>query len=72
MKFSAIATFLLGAASSLALTGAAPLEKRDVYAPPVLYPHAGTVWYSGQKHNVTWYVYPHECVTEQSLTKVQG
>ncbi|KAI0641153.1 hypothetical protein C8Q79DRAFT_992077 [Trametes meyenii] len=30
------------------------LEKRDVYAPPVLYPHAGTVWYKGQRHNVTW------------------
>ncbi|EIW60327.1 uncharacterized protein TRAVEDRAFT_27946 [Trametes versicolor FP-101664 SS1] len=30
------------------------LEKRDVYTPPVLYPHAGTVWYKGQTHNVTW------------------
>ncbi|KAI0668686.1 hypothetical protein C8Q78DRAFT_239738 [Trametes maxima] len=27
---------------------------RHVYAPPVLYPHAGTVWYKGQRHNVTW------------------
>ncbi|KAI0351551.1 hypothetical protein OH77DRAFT_1439225 [Trametes cingulata] len=30
------------------------LEKRDVYVPPVLYPHSGTVWYKGQRHNVTW------------------
>ncbi|KAI0672632.1 hypothetical protein C8Q78DRAFT_1068209 [Trametes maxima] len=33
---------------------AAGLEKRDVFVPPVLYPHAGTVWNSGQRHNVTW------------------
>ncbi|KAI0771066.1 hypothetical protein BD413DRAFT_679037 [Trametes elegans] len=32
----------------------AELEKRDVYVPPVLYPHSGTVWYKGQTHNVTW------------------
>ncbi|KAI0636381.1 hypothetical protein C8Q77DRAFT_1092437 [Trametes polyzona] len=33
---------------------AASLEKRDVFVPPVLYPHAGTVWTVGQRHNVTW------------------
>ncbi|KAI0086234.1 hypothetical protein BDY19DRAFT_862356, partial [Irpex rosettiformis] len=27
---------------------------RDVWTPRVLYPHSGTVWYSGQRHNVTW------------------
>ncbi|KAI0647635.1 hypothetical protein C8Q79DRAFT_907093 [Trametes meyenii] len=32
----------------------AGLEKRDVFVPPVLYPHAGTVWSKGQRHNVTW------------------
>ncbi|OSD08254.1 hypothetical protein PYCCODRAFT_1356397 [Trametes coccinea BRFM310] len=32
----------------------ASLEKRDVFVPPVLYPHAGTVWTKGQRHNVTW------------------
>ncbi|CDO70316.1 hypothetical protein BN946_scf184843.g5 [Trametes cinnabarina] len=32
----------------------AEVEKRDVYDPHVLYPHAGTVWYKGQRHNVTW------------------
>ncbi|KAK0203272.1 hypothetical protein DFS33DRAFT_1505760 [Desarmillaria ectypa] len=30
------------------------LEKRDVFIPPVLYPHSGTVWTIKQRHNVTW------------------
>ncbi|RPD59926.1 hypothetical protein L227DRAFT_593704 [Lentinus tigrinus ALCF2SS1-6] len=29
-------------------------DRKDVFDPPVLYPHAGTVWYKGQRHNVTW------------------
>ena len=33
---------------------ASAAQKRDVYSPRVLYPHTGTVWYSGQRHNVTW------------------
>lgn len=41
---------LLATAATLACAA----ETRDVYSPPVLYPHAGTVWYSGQRHNVTW------------------
>lgn len=55
MKFTALALTLL---SALTLSSAAPLnsEKRDVYSPPVLYPTTGTVWYSGQRHNVTWCV----------------
>ena len=46
----------LGAAASAA---AAPVAPRDVYVPKVLYPHTGTVWYSGQRHNVTWCAPPH-------------
>ena len=55
MKFTTISSLLLAAVTAVV---AAPLaeEKRDVYDPKVLYPHAGTVWYSGQTHNVTWYV----------------
>lgn len=34
-----------------------PLEKRDVWTPAILYPNAGTTWYSGQRHNVTWYLF---------------
>ncbi|KAF7370070.1 hypothetical protein MSAN_00637000 [Mycena sanguinolenta] len=51
MKFS-LFTFL--AATALTVVRAIPLERRDVYTPPVLYPHDGTVWYVGQRHNVTW------------------
>ena len=51
MKFTIVAAVLAAAAS---LTFAAPVEERDVYSPKVLYPSKGTVWYSGQTHNVTW------------------
>ncbi|KAF7792840.1 hypothetical protein EIP86_003941 [Pleurotus ostreatoroseus] len=54
MKFMTIAAAVLGAVSSLATAGASPIESRDVYSPKMLYPRAGTVWYSGQTHNVTW------------------
>ncbi|KAK0203281.1 hypothetical protein DFS33DRAFT_977612 [Desarmillaria ectypa] len=30
------------------------LEKRDVFVPPILYPHSGTVWTINERHNVTW------------------
>ncbi|KAI0066451.1 hypothetical protein BV25DRAFT_1820403 [Artomyces pyxidatus] len=57
MNFHALMTFLaLFAATLLSLVTAAPLaslELRDVYAPPVLYPHAGTIWKVGNYHNVT-------------------
>ncbi|EMD38264.1 CsMn38 [Gelatoporia subvermispora B] len=37
------------------LASAVPVQgKRDVFDPPILYPHAGTVWKKGQRHNVTW------------------
>ncbi|KAJ6493267.1 hypothetical protein C8R45DRAFT_184908 [Mycena sanguinolenta] len=54
MKF----TPALWLAAFLTAAHAAPsgLENRDVYAPPVTYPHAGTVWKVGQRHNVTWNV----------------
>lgn len=38
----------------LAVVSAAPMVKRDVFVPPILYPKAGTVWKVGDKHNVTW------------------
>ncbi|RPD66562.1 hypothetical protein L226DRAFT_550491 [Lentinus tigrinus ALCF2SS1-7] len=49
--------FLLIAAFAIffqIVAGLPTLEQRDVYVPPVLYPHKGTVWYKGQRHNVTW------------------
>ncbi|KAF8217191.1 hypothetical protein K438DRAFT_1798418 [Mycena galopus ATCC 62051] len=51
MKFSLFTTF---AAAALAVVHATPLAPRDVYTPPVLYPNAETVWFVGQRHNVTW------------------
>ncbi|KAI0668691.1 hypothetical protein C8Q78DRAFT_932206, partial [Trametes maxima] len=33
---------------------AAELDKRDIFVPPVLDPHAGTVWLRGERRNVTW------------------
>ncbi|KAI0658746.1 hypothetical protein C8Q70DRAFT_989867 [Cubamyces menziesii] len=49
--------FVLAVASLSMFTAALPaaeMEKRAVFTPPVTYPHAGTVWYVGQTHNVTW------------------
>ncbi|KIM89191.1 hypothetical protein PILCRDRAFT_813102 [Piloderma croceum F 1598] len=42
--------------SLFTLSFASPLhlDARDVYAPPVTYPHKGTVWKVDQLHNVTW------------------
>lgn len=54
---------LLACCVQLALGAAITVqEKRDVFVPPVLYPHAGTVWDKGQRHNVTW------CVSLSSIS----
>ncbi|KAI0748736.1 hypothetical protein C8Q80DRAFT_756086 [Daedaleopsis nitida] len=29
-------------------------EAGNVWAPVITYPHHGTIWYTGQRHNVTW------------------
>ncbi|KAJ8080420.1 hypothetical protein PM082_017253 [Marasmius tenuissimus] len=39
---------------TVTFVGSAPLAPRDVFVPPVTYPHRGVVWYSGQRYNVTW------------------
>ena len=33
---------------------AAPLNGRDIFDPPILDPHAGTVWTIGQQVTVVW------------------
>ncbi|KAI0086235.1 hypothetical protein BDY19DRAFT_895304 [Irpex rosettiformis] len=50
--FSTLVSFLTAAVA----VSASPAQHaaRDVWTPRVLYPHSGTVWYSGQRHNVTW------------------
>ncbi|OSC98395.1 hypothetical protein PYCCODRAFT_1439266 [Trametes coccinea BRFM310] len=46
---------LFGVFASLAAAAPfAEMERRDVFVPPITYPHTGTVWYKGQRHNVTW------------------
>ncbi|KAI0697918.1 hypothetical protein BC835DRAFT_1405569 [Cytidiella melzeri] len=46
--------FLVIFAVLSALVSASPVTQRDVFVPPITYPHAGTVWKVGQRHNVTW------------------
>lgn len=49
--------YLIVALSSFATAATAlAIQPRDVFSPPVLYPHSGTVWFVGQRHNVTWCV----------------
>ena len=48
--------FFIFTVALISLVAAAPLAVRDVYVPPITYPHAGTVWKIGSSHNVTWYV----------------
>jgi hypothetical protein len=40
----------------LASVFALPLQTRDVYAPPILYPTEGTVWKVGDNQTVKWSV----------------
>ncbi|KAJ7195460.1 hypothetical protein GGX14DRAFT_403931 [Mycena pura] len=55
MSSSALATIFLAIFAMLSFVSSAPtLLKRDVFSPPVLYPHAGTIWRVGERHNVTW------------------
>lgn len=57
-SLSSALTLLFGALlfSLIAFVSAAPitLDARDVFVPPITYPHAGTVWKAGARHNVTW------------------
>lgn len=57
---SPFTTVFIALFSLLSLVASAPLlRQRDVFVPPVLYPHAGTVWKIGARHNVTWYAHFH-------------
>ncbi|KAI0306702.1 hypothetical protein B0F90DRAFT_1623024 [Multifurca ochricompacta] len=56
MQFTTNLTYVLivFTAVLLSLVRAAPLIARDVYVPPITYPHPGTIWKIGSYHNVTW------------------
>ncbi|KII88217.1 hypothetical protein PLICRDRAFT_41366 [Plicaturopsis crispa FD-325 SS-3] len=51
---ASLASLVLAAASTAALAVPAARSALDVFVPPITYPHAGTQWYRGQTHNVTW------------------
>ncbi|KAJ7111221.1 hypothetical protein C8R44DRAFT_833281 [Mycena epipterygia] len=46
-----VLTLVAATVHAISLTA---IETRDVFAPPITYPDAGTVWYVGQIQNVTW------------------
>jgi hypothetical protein len=59
MKFTSLTIATVSILSALSATGVsgapiAELDTRDVFVPPITYPHAGTVWKVGQRHNVSW------------------
>ncbi|KAF5369104.1 hypothetical protein D9615_010419 [Tricholomella constricta] len=54
MMTSFTTTLLFAIITFLALVSSAPIDTRDVYVPPVLYPNHRTVWRAGSTHNVTW------------------
>ena len=56
MKFATSITAILATAASLVAAAPTIVEERDVWTPKLTYPHNGTVWKSGQRHNVTWSV----------------
>lgn len=54
LTIAAISIFSAFSAPGVSGAPAAELDTRDVFVPPITYPHAGTVWKVGQRHNVTW------------------
>ncbi|OSX59775.1 hypothetical protein POSPLADRAFT_1035320 [Postia placenta MAD-698-R-SB12] len=47
--------FLVSLLSIFAVVTAFPVHvARDVFVPPITSPNASTVWYAGEKYNVTW------------------
>ena len=65
MKFTTFTTPLLISFMSLVVF-AAPLERRDVYVPPITSPTAGDVWIVGKKYDVKWYF--KNCFYDKSIT----
>ncbi|KZV84423.1 hypothetical protein EXIGLDRAFT_753845 [Exidia glandulosa HHB12029] len=55
MKFTTSFTTLLSVLTASTVL-AAPVQesRRDIWSPHIIYPHEGTVWQLGARHNVTW------------------
>lgn len=71
--FGVLATF----ATLFSLVSAAPVDvfKRDVFVPPITYPHAGTVWAANSHHNVTWvcsFFSPSKCSVHEHFGRKIG
>lgn len=56
--FNAIFTLCLAMLATVLVSAAPALVEREVWDPEILTPNAFTVWYTGQKYNVTWCVTP--------------
>ncbi|KAG6835641.1 hypothetical protein H0H93_016272 [Arthromyces matolae] len=54
MTFRVFSMMIIASLLTVARGLALNLSKRDVFVPPVTYPHAGTVWKINQHHNITW------------------
>ena len=54
MKFTTYTTTFFVALLSSLVVQAAPLNERDIFDPPILDPHTGTVWIIGREATVVW------------------
>jgi len=54
MKFTTYTTTFFVTLLSSLVVQAVPLNERDIFDPPILDPHTGTVWTIGQQETVVW------------------
>jgi len=54
MKFTTYTTAFFVTLLSSLVVEATPLNERDIFDPPILDPHTGTVWTIGQQVTVVW------------------
>ncbi|PPQ70662.1 hypothetical protein CVT24_000670 [Panaeolus cyanescens] len=54
MKFFTAVSALMTAIAAVSALPVADIKLRDVFAPPILTPTAGTVWTAGERVTVTW------------------
>ncbi|EPT05169.1 hypothetical protein FOMPIDRAFT_1021506 [Fomitopsis schrenkii] len=52
--FKAVSTLCVAMLAAILVSAAPALVERDVWDPEIITPNAATVWYTGQKYNVTW------------------
>ena len=52
--FKTIFAFCFAMLAAILASAAPALVERDVWDPEIITPNAFTVWFTGQKYNVTW------------------